>query len=208
MKQYLLISTLLFVLVPMSAEAFTAPVTPGQRTIYLRIGDGAFTGNLQTGGSPQNSGIINTVSVTVPALAVGTSTPQLMTSNATQATSFWDGYAFCNLPNEVYIGGFFRRQTSGAGGTTAVLSVSFPTNLVNANGDTIPFSQISWTSSGNGDTGTQIIPAGSFNVSPRQLSTWTTNTWNESCHRFSYANTQFVGSGTYTGRAVYTLVAP
>jgi hypothetical protein len=34
------------------------------------------------------------------------------------------------------------------------------------------------------------------------------NTWNESCHTFSYANSSSVAAGTYTGRATYTLSAP
>ena len=200
-----LLAALLFI--PLSAEAFTVTISTGNRTIYLRIGDGAFSGTLQGGGSPQNSTTINTVSVTVPAAQVGNGTAQLMTSNATQATSFWDNYAFCNLPNEVYIGGFYRR-TNNTAATNATLTASWPTNLTSTGGDTIPFSQIRWTSSGNGDTGAQPMPAGSFDVSPKTLSSWTRNTWNESCHRFFYENDNIVPAGTYTGRVTYTLVAP
>jgi hypothetical protein len=79
---------------------------------------------------------------------------------------------------------------------------------VNASGDTIPFTQISWTSSGNGDAGAEPIPAGAFNGGTQTLTTFKVNTWNESCHTFSYANAASVASGTYTGRATYTLSAP
>jgi hypothetical protein len=79
---------------------------------------------------------------------------------------------------------------------------------VNATGDTIPFSQISWTSSGIGDAGAQPIPAGTFTGGTQTLATFPVNTWRESCHTFSYANAASVASGTYTGRATYTLSAP
>jgi hypothetical protein len=143
--------------------------------------------------------------VTVPAASVGSGTAQQMTSNSTQANSFYDNFAFCNPPVQVYVGGFFRLPgTTG----TATLSVTTAANLVNASGDTIPFTQIGWASSGNGETGAQPIPAGNFNGGTQTLATFRVNTWNESCHTFSYANTASVASGTYTGRATYTLSAP
>jgi hypothetical protein len=148
---------------------------------------------------------VNVVSVAVPAAAVGSGTAQQMSSNSAQATSFYDSFAFCNPPVQVYVGGFFRLPgTTG----TATLSVTTAANLVNATGDTIPFTQISWTSTGNSDAGAQPIPAGAFNGGTQTLATFKVNTWNESCHTFSYANTASVASGTYTGRATYTLSAP
>src|SRR3546814_19692534 len=57
------------------------------------------------------------------------------------------------------LGGGYRGNHKDGDG---MLTVTAPANLTNANGDTIPFSQISWTSSGNGDTGAQPFPAGTF----------------------------------------------
>jgi len=189
------------------AWAFVVSINPGPRAVYLRVGDGVFSGNYNNNGTPGAGGGINIVSVSVPAGAVGNGVAQAMTSNATQATSNWDGYAFCNLPSQVYVGGFFRRPGTTAG--NAVLSVSAPANLVDSDGDTIAISQISWTSSGNGDgTATQPVPAGSFTGGAQTLATFPVNTWRESCHGFSYANAQVVASGTYIGRVTYTLSTP
>ena len=189
-----------------AASAYTVNITAGTRAIYLQVGNGSYTGTYTSGGTPGVNPTVNKVSVTVPAAQVGNGTAQQMTSDSTQAISFYDNYSFCNPPTQVYIGGFFRLPgTTG----TATLSVSTSAaNLVDAAGDTIPFSQISWTSSGNGDTGTEAIPAGAFTGSTQTLTTFKVNTWNESCHTFSYKNTSSVAAGTYTGRATYTLSAP
>jgi hypothetical protein len=187
------------------ACAFSVNIGTGSRAIYLQVGNGTFTGTYSGGGTPGNNATVNRVSVTVPAAAVGSGTAQAMTSNSTQATSYYDNYAFCNPPNQVYIGGFYRRPgTTG----TATLTVTTPANLTNATGDTIPFTQISWTSSGNGDAGAQPIPAGTFSGGAQTLATFNVNTWNESCHTFRYENDFTVAAGTYTGRATYTMSAP
>lgn len=185
--------------------AFTIAITPGTRALYLQVGAGSFTGNYNTGGTPLNNSTVNVVSVVVPANAVGTGGPRVMTTNSTQANSYWDGYAFCNVPAQIYIGGFFRQP--GVTGT-AVLSATSPATLQTASGSTMPFSQISWTSSGNGDTGAQPIPAGTFNGATQTLTSFGANSWNESCHTFSYANAAVVGAGVYSGRVTYTLSAP
>jgi hypothetical protein len=188
------------------ARAFTVDIAPGARAIYLQVGNGSFTGNYSGGGTPGNNATVNRVSVTVPAAAVGSGTPQQMTSDSTQAVSFYDDFTFCNPPVQVYIGGFFRLP--GAAGTATLSVTTSAADLVNASGDTIPFSQISWTSTGNSDAGAQPIPAGAFTGGTQTLATFGVNTWNESCHTFSYANIASVASGTYTGRATYTLSAP
>jgi hypothetical protein len=191
------------------ALAFTVAITPGTRAIYLQVGNGTtFAGGNGTysgGGTPTNNATINRASVTVPANVLGNGTAQQFTSDSTQANSLYDNFAFCNPPVQVYIGGFFRLPGSTG---TATLSVTTPASLVNAGGDTIPFSQISWTSSGNGDTGAQPVPAGTFNGGTLVLASFPVNTWRESCHTFSYANSSVVAAGTYTGRATYTLSAP
>jgi len=190
-----------------ATHAFVVNIGPGLfPSLYLRVGDGVYSGTYIGGGTPGNGGGINRVSVAVPAAALGNGSNLAMTSNATQSRSFYDDYVFCNLPQQVYIGGFNRGGWfSGGNGT---LTVTAPANLTNANGDTIPFSQISWTSSGNGDTGGQPFPAGAFTGGTQTLASFPVNTWRESCHTFSYGNDAVVAAGTYSGRVTYTLTAP
>ena len=190
------------------ALSYTVNITAGTRVVYLVVGNGSFTGTLQGGGTPANNATVNTVSVSVAASQIGNSTAQGMQTNSTQAQSFYDSFVFCSpAAQQVYIGGFYRRPGAAAG--TATLSVTTPiAGLVNAGGDAIPFSEISWVSSGIGDTGPEVIPTGAFTGGTQTLATLNRNTWNESCHAFSYANSNLVAAGTYTGRATYTLTAP
>src|ERR1700722_1185554 len=199
-----------------AAGAFTATLTPvAPKTIYLQIGNGTFTGGNYTptnilgqpGGSPGKNTTINTVSVSVPAASVGNGTAQAMTTNSTAANSFWDGFAFCNLPAQLYIGGFYR--TTGNGNGTISVIATVPASLTDGAGDSIPFSQISWTSSGNGDgTTAQPFPAGSFSGPSINVGSFAQNTWDESCWTFSFANSTVPPAGTYTGVVLYTLTAP
>jgi hypothetical protein len=111
------------------------------------------------------------------------------------------------VPGQVYIGGFYRTT----GGTTAAAQVTatVPASLVNATGGTIPFSKINWTSSGNGDTGGQPFPAGTFvNGGVQNVGAMSSNTWNESCWSFSYSNNSVAAAGTFTGTVLYTLSSP
>lgn len=198
----LIIATALF---PISlAHAFTATISPGPRAIYLQVGNGSFTGVYNNGGTPGNNAAVNVVSLTVPAAQVGNGTSLAMTSNSSAAQSFYDGFTFCTVPAQVYIGGFFRLPGSTG---TASLTVNTPLTLTTA-GDSIPFNKISWISSGIGDTGAQPIPSGSFTGGTQTLASFPVNTWRESCHLFSYLNDQVVGAGTYIGQATYTLSAP
>src|SRR5574337_119311 len=162
---------------------------------------------LDNASTPGNNATVNLVSVTVPAAAVGSGTAQAMTTNSTVGASSYDGFAFCNTPAQLYVGGYYR-YNSTTSGAAATLTATSPANLVSAAGDTIPFTQISWTSSGNGDSGTQPFPAGSFTGTTQTLGTIARNQWAESCHTFSYANTAIRPAGTYTGRVTYTLTAP
>ena len=191
-----------------TASAFTVNITAGTRVVYLAVGNGSFTGTLQGGGTPANNATVNTVSVTVAANLIGNAVAQPMQTNSTQAASFYDAFLFCSpATQQVYIGGFYR--IPGTTAATATLSVTTPVGgLVSAGGDTIPFNQISWASTGIGDTGAQAIPTGAFAGGTQTLATLNRNTWNESCHAFSYANTSVVAAGNYTGRATYTLTAP
>ena len=193
--------------VAMPAAAFTVNITAANpRVIYLQIGVGSFTGgNYNSGGTPANNATVNVVSVTVPAAQVGTGTAQVMNTNSGATSSFYDGYAFCNAPSQLYVGGFYR-STANTGAAT--LRATSPANLVNAGGNTIPFAQISWTSGGNGDTGVQPFPAGTFVGGTQTIGTIARNQWAESCLTFSYANSNAVAAGTYTGRVTYTLSTP
>lgn len=188
-----------------SARAYTVTINTGTKAAYLRIGDGTMTGGFyNAGGTPAANTTVNLVSVTVPAASVGNATAQTMTGSG-RLTSDWDGFAFCNT-GQVYIAAFFRLPTTAT--QNATLRVNTPTTLTTTAGDTIPISQISWTSSGNGDTGAQPFPAGTFAGGTQTLATLLRNTWAESCHTFSYANSAIVAAGTYNARATYTLATP
>lgn len=191
------------------AGAYIVQINQGDEAVYLRVGDGGFNGTYANGGSPIEgvTGAITRVSVTVPQASVGDGTPQLMAANG-RLRSDWDNFLFCN-PGQLYIGGFYRRPNNG--NVNATLSVSVPANLVNEYGDTIPMSQLSWTSSGNGDgTAAQPIPSGGFTpgTSPFPSETFRGNRWRESCLSFSYANSNVVPGGTYKATVTFTLTAP
>jgi hypothetical protein len=189
------------------AAAFSVSISPGSHSVYLQVGVGAFSGGSYVGGGTGGANAtVNRVTVTVPAAALGTGAAQPMTSNSSTAQSFYDNRTFCTPPAQVYIGGYVR---SGQGNPPATLSVTTSApSLTNAAGDQIPFSEISWTASGIGDTGAQAIPGGTFTGATQTLATFGTNTWNESCHTFSYGNSAPYAPGTYTGRATYTLSLP
>lgn len=191
-------------LVSQAASAWVLTISAGPRAAFLQVGNGSYSGTYQSGGTPQNNTTVNTVSVAVPANAVGRGIAQAMTSNSTQSTSFYDGFAVCNPPGQVYVGGWLRTPSSTG---TAVLSVTSPAVLTGPSGSTIPFSQISWTSTANGDA-TPDIPAGTFNGGTLALRSVAAGTWVENCHSFFYANTAVVRAGTYTGQVTYTLVMP
>jgi hypothetical protein len=191
-----------------SALAYTATLTPAApMTVYLQVGVGSFTGDYINGGKPQNNTTINTVSATLTANAVGSGTPQAMTTNSTATQSYWDGYTFCSVPSQLYIGGFYR--TTGATTTAAQVTATVPASLTDTTGDSIPFSKIQWTSGGNGDTGGEPFPAGTFvHGGVQTVGSMASNTWNESCWTFSYLNNTVPPAGTYTGVVLYTLTAP
>ena len=203
-RQYAAAAALLcFAFGAQAAQAYVITITAGPRSIYLQVGAGGYTGFNSSGGTPGNNATINVVSVNVPPGVVGSGTAQAMTSNSTVSQSPIDGFAFCNPPAEVYIGAWSR---PGSGTGVATLTVTSPANLTSGS-DTIPFSQIRWVMSGNGDTVIQF-PNGSFTGGTQTLGTFAPNTWKEQCMTFSYANTVVPAAGTYTGRAVYTLSLP
>lgn len=209
-----------------TAWAFTVTLdADAPVTIYLQVGVGSFTadycggttyppthatpncGPAYGGGTPENNATINTVSTTVASAAVGNGTAQAMTTNSTATNSFLDGYVFCSVPSQLYIGGFYR--TAGAATTAAQVTATVPTALTDTTGDSISFSKIQWTSSGNGDTGAEPFPAGTFVKGGVQtVGSMASNTWNESCWTFSYLNNTVPPAGTFTGVVRYTLSTP
>src|SRR5258708_40272526 len=156
-----LIGAVLTGVVSNAASAYTATLTPASPLmVYLQVGVGSFTNNYLNGGQPGNNTTISTVSATVPSAAVGNGTAQPMTTNSTATQSYWDGYTYCSVPGQLYIGGFYR--TTGAATAAALVTATVPAALTDATGDTIPFSKIRWTSSGNGDSWPHPLPAGTF----------------------------------------------
>lgn len=194
---------------PTLAAAFTVGIDPGDRAVYLRVGDApppqwwVFTVYYRNGGVPQSGGALNVIRGEVPAAQVGNGIAQPLTGES-RLTSDWEGYAFCSA-GQTYVGGFFR---GGNGAGTATLTATVDRPLSNG-AQTIPFSQIGWTASGNGDGGlAQPIGANTFADGTKVIAMFPVNVWQESCHSFYYANDRVVAAGTYTGRITYTLATP
>ena len=151
LRQRALVGALLSALAATQAAGFTATLNPAAPlTVYLQVGVGSFTNDYIYGGQPQNNATINTVSVSVASTVLGNATAQAMTTNSTAAQSYWDGYTYCSVPGQLYIGGFYR--TTGGSSAAAQVTATVPAGLTDGAGDTLPFSKIQWTSSGNGDT--------------------------------------------------------
>lgn len=192
-------ATLLLAALP-SALSWSLTLNQASRRVYLHVGNGALAGN---------SGTINVVSVTVPAAQLGNGVPQAMTSNSTQTNSLQgDNYLTCpTLGTQTLIGASYQRNNNSAP-ASATLRVSSPATLVNANGDTIPISEVSWTVSAPGSGVPNVIPAGTFNGTSQFLATIPANTYIENCHTFSFANSTVRAAGTYTARVTYTVTSP
>lgn len=183
------------------AHAWSLSMTAASRRVFLHVGNGTVEGN---------NGTVNLVQVSVPGAQLGSGVAQAMTTNSTQSQSLYgDGYTTCPTPaSQIMVGASYRRSSATNGPASATLSVTAPASLVNANGDTIPFSQISWTVSAAGSAVPGVIPAGSFSGAPQTLTTVPANTYIENCHSFSYANSAVRAAGTYNGRVTYTLSSP
>ena len=190
-----------------TAQAFTVAISSGNpRAIYLQVGVGSFSGLYNSGGTPLANPTVNIVSVSVPTVAVGGGTAQAMASNTGATNSFYDNFVFCNA-GQLYVGGFYRFN-SNASGAGATLTANSATAMTNGSGHTIPFTQISWVSSGNGDSGAQPFPSGTFTGGTQSIGTIARNQWAESCMSFTYLNSSIRAAGTYSGTVTYTLTAP
>ncbi len=179
------------------AAAWVLTLTPGPKQLFLMVAVGSAAANNPT---------VNTVSVAVPAASVGNGAALPMGSDSTQAISPYDNFVVCNPPAQVYVGGSYRQPNATTGAATATLQVSTPANLTSG-ADSIPFSQISWTSTANGNAAADI-PAGTFNGGTLFLANVPRNRFVENCFAYRYANSVVVPAGTFTGRAVFTLVVP
>lgn len=184
-----------------AAQAWTLDLNSASRRVFLQVGDGSLnTNDSQT----------NEVSIMVPGNQLGTGAAQQMSSNSTQSNSPLDNYPVCAAPAQVYVGGSYQRSNNNNGPAVAQLQVASPANLTSAAGDTLPFSQISWTTStlGNQDATPNVIPAGSFNGATQTLKSIPANQFVENCHTFFYANSALRAAGTYQGMVTYTLSTP
>jgi hypothetical protein len=191
-----------------AAHAWSLTITSGSRRLFLHVGNGTVSGASGTlNGAAGTGGAINLVQVTVPTAQLGNGTALAMTSDSTQSISLYgDGNNTCPTPaNQLMVGAGYRRNSGAA---SATLTVSSPANLTSAAGDTIPFTQISWTVSAPGSGVPNVIPAGTFNGGTQTLATVPGNTYIENCHAYSYANSAVRAAGTYNGRVTYTLSSP
>jgi hypothetical protein len=146
------------------------------------------TFNIGNGARPRISilvggGNIRTVEFTVPAAALGNGIP--ITSSP-------------SIPILLVIRGPAGNPVTG------ILSAdSFSHPLTNSNGNTLPFSDISWVASDGS------IPSGAFSEDTKQiLATFQSSKLIFDSHTFSYANTRGAAAGTYNGTIVYTWAAP
>ena len=183
------------------AQAWSLTIAAASRRVFLHVGNGTINAD---------NGTVNTVSATLSGAQLLGGAPQAMTTNSSQSRSLYgDNYTTCPTPaSQIMVGASYRRRNSGDGPASATLRVTSPASLVNANGDTIPFSQISWTVSAAGSSVPGVIPAGSFNGATQTLTTVPANRYIENCHSFVYANSAVRAAGTYTGQVTYTLTSP
>ena len=184
-----------------SAHAWSLGIAAASRRVFLHVGNGTADGNNNT---------INMVTATLTGTQLIGGAPQAMTTDSTQSRSLWgDGYTTCPNPaSQIMIGASYRRSNANNGPASATLRVTAPANLTNGAGDTLPFSQISWTVSAPGSPQPNIIPAGTFNGSTQTLASVPANTYIENCHSYIYANSAIRAEGTYTGQVTYTLTSP
>lgn len=181
-------------------QAWSLGLVAAPRRVFLHVGNGVLDGPMAT---------VNRVELAVPAASLGSGVPLTMGTTSTQSRSLLDGYPTCPSPaTQVLVGAAYRRSNAANGPASATLSVTSPTHLVSAAGDTLPVGQIRWSVSAPGSPVPTVIPAGAFTGGTQTLATVPANTYIENCHLFTYANTGFPAAGTYEGRVTYTLSSP
>lgn len=179
----------------------TAAAAGDARAATVVIGNGGGRLILQIGST---NATINTVNFSVPGASVGNGVAVLST-NVTPASPTCPA-------NTVLIDA--QARSTAALPRTATLTANSSTPLTTGT-FTIPFTQISWTSStpGGGPSGCLAapvtIPSGTFTGAAGQsLITFTTSKRACVCAQFSYRNQNIVSAGTYTGQVTYTLAMP
>ena len=184
-----------------AVHAWSLSIAAAPRRVFLHVGNGSVDAD---------NGTVNLVTANITGTQLLAGTPQAMTSNSTQsATLYGDGFTTCPSPaSQVMVGASYRRSNAADGPGSATLRVTSPINLTNAAGDTIPFSQISWTVSAPGSPTPNVIPGGTFNGATQTLTSIPANTYIENCHSFVYGNTAIRAAGTYNGQVFYTLSSP
>jgi len=187
-----------------AARAFTVNISSGSSMLYLQIGVGAGTYNPNS--NPVTNPAVNTVSVAVPVTAVASGTPQPMGSNSGPTSSYVDGVPFCSA-GQLYVGGLHRRNALAIFASRATLTATSPATLTNGTGQSIPFTEISWTSSGSRG-GSAPFAGGTFTGGTQTIGYVEVNQFADNCHAFSYLNSTVRAGGTYTGRVTYTLATP
>lgn len=189
-------SLLVLALWPSLSPAWVVTVVPGQRRLFLQVGVGT---------QYANNAMRNAVSVTVPVAALGNGVPQRMNSNSSQARSSLTSAIVCDTSQQqVYLAVAYRGPPGNSGATQ--LRVSTPAQLTAPNGQSMPISEVEWTSSHLG--GGIDIPAGRFTGGTQVLATVQPNRWIENCLSFYYRNTATRPGGSYTATAHFTVTAP
>lgn len=179
------------------AHAWSISIAAASRRVFLHVGNGT---------AESDNPSIPLVTANLSAAQLLSGTAQAMTSDSTQSASLLDGFNTCPTPSsQMLIGASYRRSSAADGPASATLRVTSPTNLVTSGGDTIPFTQISWTVAAPGSGVPNVIPAGTCTGATQTLTTVPANTYIENCHSYSYANSAIRAAGTYNGRVTYTL---
>lgn len=179
------------------AHAWSISIAAASRRVFLHVGNGT---------AESDNPSIRLVTANLSGAQLLSGTAQAMTSDSTQSASLLDGFNTCPTPSsQMLIGASYRRSSAANGPASATLRVASPTNLVTSGGDTIPFTQISWTVAAPGSGVPNVIPAGTFTGATQTLTTVPANTYIENCHSYSYANSAIRAAGTYNGRVTYTL---
>lgn len=178
-----------------ASHAWVTTIPSGSRYVYMAVGNATNLANNPT---------INEVAATLNATQAVIRSAVPMQGNSTQAASVLDGFIVCVVPGQVYIAAALRAPSGTAQGR---ITVSSPPFLTNQFGNTIPFTEISWTVANLYLNDTTLLP-GTFVGGSQQILTLARNRFFEDCKVFSYANSAFVAQGAYTGRVTYTFSTP
>ena len=181
MMRLIRFALLVFVcLLPSYSGALQVQMTGNRPFVYIQIGNGQF-GVSGLFGPP--AGLVNEVSFTIPpGVLPGDGTPVIGTPEIPVAVIGYRGGSRVRF--------------------TVTMNSSVP--LVSGSGDTLPMSEISWTTR-DGD-----IPSGRFNQGAAQTLYSLNTRWPQGRGvidylTFRYDNDTVYPAGVYTGRVVYTI---